>query len=240
MFTPNDFDKENVDFTKERPYAGYMYLNGGYHLVKNNISDSYNFQIGFVGPSVKMDKVQKIIHDIIGSPKPKGWQNQIGDELIIQINYEKRKYQDLDKLFDYENNIVYYGGFNLGNASTNCSGGVFYRIGKNILKNFGTKRIDYRGYNNLPLKENDFKHYGFSINLWLEGDIVARNIFLDGNSFKDSANVDKEIFVLKGGYGFSWRYKNYGFDYIRTHSSKEFKTQNYYHSYGSFIFSYNF
>ena len=240
MFTPNDFDEEDKDFSNERPYAGYMYVGTGLHTIKENTLSSLDFQIGFVGPSVKMDRVQKFVHSIIGAHQPPGWDEQIGDELILQINYEKKWYKDLDKLFDLNSNIIYYLGGNLGNASTKGVGGIFYNIGNKKTKTFGYKRIDYRGYNNIILSKTKQTH-SFTCNLWAEGSVVVRDIFLDGNSFKDSPQtVDKEIFVAKGGFGFGYTYKNFDIEYIKTFSTKEFKTQSYYHNYGSLIFSYNF
>jgi hypothetical protein len=186
-----------------------------------------------------MDQVQKIIHDLIGSPEPKGWDEQIGDELIVQVNYEKRWFNQLQ---DYDADMIYYLGGNLGNASIKAAGGAMLRLGYNREKDFGPRRIDYRGYNNIPLNGyNTHKtKQSFTVNLWLEGSLVGRDIFLDGNSFKESIHVDKEIFVAKGGFGLHYRYKEFNFDYFRTFSSKEFTTQSYYHSYGSFIFAYNF
>ncbi len=238
MFTPKDFNKEDVDFSKERPYAGYMYLGMGLHGVTKNILESFNFQLGFVGPSTKMDRVQKIIHDIIGSPEPTGWDDQIKDELILQINYERRWYFDIDE----RSSIIYYAGGNFGNASIKAVTGAFYRYGWNIQKNFAPKRIDYRGYPNIPLEGyTPYKTtYAFSFDLWIEGSVVGKDIFLDGNTFKESVSVAKKIFVAKGGFGVSYRYENFFIDYIKTFSTKEFTTQSYYHSYGSLIFSYNF
>lgn len=241
MFTPNDFDKEKVDLSKERPYAGYMYIGAAYHTITSNKLDSFNMQFGFVGPSVKMDQVQKIIHSIIGSPKPKGWDEQIGDEFIAQINYERRWFNEISPLFGNDSNLVYYAGGNLGNASIKGVGGVYYRVGWNMPKDFAPRRIDYRGYPNLPLQSTlPSSKQSFSLGLWAEGAAVGRDIFLDGNSFKESVSVDKEIFVAKGGFSLSYRYKRFFIDYFRTFSTKEFKTQSYYHHYGTFHISYRY
>ena len=241
MYTPSDIEADNIDFTKEKPYAGYMYIGGGYHKVNDDTLDSYNIQIGFVGPSVKMDEVQKMIHSIIGSPEPKGWDEQIGDELILQFNYEKRFITSLSDLGSFSQDMIYYGGVNIGNASTKLSFGGTYIFGNFQCDNFGIDKIDYRGYNVIPRDEDLLqKRHLYNFFLTFEANIVARDIFLDGNTFKDSVNVDKEVFVLKGGFGISYRYEHFLLAYLHTFSSKEFKTQDYYHGYGSFYIGYNF
>jgi hypothetical protein len=238
MYTPKSFKEEDLQ-VNERPYAGYMYIDTSFLKIKNNTLDSYTFSIGLVGPSTCMENIQKLIHETIGANEPLGWQYQIKDELILQFNYEKRWFFDLKDIHFLKNNTVFYSGVNLGNVSTKVNSGVFYKIGEKIDKNFAPRRIDFRGYNNIPLEK--YKSlYALSFNFWLEANVVLRDIFLDGNTFKDSHNVDKYPFVLKGGYGISFRYKNFEIDYLRTHSTKEFKTQTYYHHYGSLIFSYNF
>ena len=241
MFTPNNFDKEDTDFSKERPYAGYMYIGAAYHKVDRFILDSLNLQLGFVGPSTKMDQVQKMIHSLIGSPKPKGWEEQIGDELIVQINYERRWFKELEPLFGESSNLTYYIGGDLGNASIKGVGGAHYRVGWNMPKDFAPRRIDYRGYANLPIEGSIPKtKQGYSFGIWGEGLVVARDIFLDGNSFKEGVNIEKNNFVAKGGFSISYRYKRFFIDYFRTFSTKEFKVQNYYHHYGTLHLSYRY
>jgi hypothetical protein len=238
MFTPEDFDKEGADLTDQRPYAGYMYLDMGLHTIESHTLSSWNFQLGIVGPAAQMDKVQEIIHDIIGSPDPLGWEEQINNEVIVQINYEKRWLQKLDDTMS----MVYYAGGNLGNASIKGVGGAVFQKVWNMPQTFAPRRIDYRGYPDIPLQgySTYTTNHGFGVGAWVEGNIVGRDIFLDGNTFVDSISVDKEIFVAKGGFHLAYRYKNLSVTYFKTFSTKEFTTQTYYHNYGSLIFLYNF
>jgi len=242
MFTPENFDKEDANLSNERPYAGYMYIAVGLHNVFGNTLDSLTVQTGFVGPSVHMDAVQRLIHSIIGSPDPKGWNDQIKDEAIIQINYEKRVFLELQNNLAKEENLVLYGGGNLGNTSTKATIGAFYRVGEYMQKDFAPRRIDYRGYGNIPLSSQKEKlpTNGWSFGLWAEGSYVLRDIFLDGNTFKESVHVTKKPVVLKGGFLLSYRYKALTIDYLRTYSTKEFTTQDYYHSYGTLHFGYRY
>ena len=70
-----------------------------------------------------------------------------------------------------------------------------------------------------------------------EGRAVARNIFLDGNTFKDSRSVDKEPFVgdLQWGLVLTWR--NFRVSFTDVFRTREFETQKESEHYGSICLS---
>ena len=55
---------------------------------------------------------------------------------------------------------------------------------------------------------------------------VLHNIFLDGNTFKDSHSVDKESFVADLMAGFAISYGRYKFSYSYVYRTKEYKNQS--------------
>ncbi len=241
LYTPKDLNESKL-LVDDRPYAGYMYLQGALHQVKNNSLISLTTQVGIIGSSSKMESVQKFIHDLIGSPYPKGWQNQIKDEFILQLNFSRKEYYKLEDIYGYDAVLLPEYGFELGNASTRVYASTLFRWGKNVPKDFGAFLIDNTSTSKIPLhnKNKEHKKWRYYLNFSLRADAIAKNIFLDGNSFKKSHSVEKNNFILDGGYGFSIAYKRFSFDYLRRHTSKEFKTQDKYYSYGSFLFSYSY
>jgi len=241
IYTPQDLESSEI-VINDRPYAGYSYLQMALHQSNNNNLKSLTTQIGLIGPSTGMESVQKSIHDLIGSPYPQGWDNQLSDELIIQINYDTKYYIETGKLLNFNSVVIPEYGFDLGNASTKFYTSMLFRIGNTIPKDYGFAPISNTGYSRLPLETNYIpdKGWNFCLNFSLKANIIARDIFLDGNTNVESHSVDKNNFTLNGGYGFSLSYNRFSFDYIHTHTTKEFKQQNYYTSYGSMIFSYLF
>jgi len=237
MYTPQDFESSEL-IVDDRPYAGYIYLQTSLHQSLNNTLKSLTLQIGMVGPSAEMEEIQKIIHSLIGSPEPQGWQYQLKDEFIFQLNYAQKKYYDLNSA-----SIIPEFGIELGNASTKVYTSTLFRWGKNVPKDYGTYVLDNTNYSKIPLenkKEKRTQKWSYYLNFGLKANLIARNIFLDGNSYKDSHSVDKNNFLLDLTYGFSFAYKRFGVDYIRRHSTKEFKSQESYYSYGSLLFSYSY
>ncbi|MGB5966593.1 MAG: lipid A-modifier LpxR family protein, partial [Sulfurimonadaceae bacterium] len=84
------------------------------------------------------------------------------------------------------------------------------------------------------------KPWSFNFHLSSGGTFVARDIFLDGNTFSDSHSVEKNYLKGYGSFGFSGRYKNFSLGYIKTYHTKQFKTKENMHSIGSIILSYIF
>ena len=244
MYTPQDFESSQL-IVDDRPYAGYFYFQGSLHQSLNNTLKSLTIQLGIVGPSSKMKEVQKLIHSLIGSRDPQGWQYQLKDELIFQVNYSLKRYYDLDNIFKYgyTASIIPEFGVEVGNASTKAYTSALFRWGKNVPKDYGAYLINNTDYSKIPLNINqngEIKKWRYYINVGLKANLIARDIFLDGNSFKESHSVEKNNFIFDFTYGLSFAYKEFGVDYIRRHSTKAFKSQEEYYSYGSLLFSYNF
>ena len=242
MYTPQNFESSKP-IIDDRPYAGYLYLESSLHQSLDNTLQSLSLQVGIVGPSAKMKEIQKIIHTIIGSPEPQGWQYQLKDEMIVQMNYSQKKYYNLDNVFNYSSSIVPEFGVELGNASTKIYTSALFRWGKNVPKDYGTSVIDNTNYSKIPLNINEDeknKKWRYYLNFGLKANLIARDIFLDGNTFKESHSIEKNNFTADCIYGLSFAYKEFGVDYIRKHSTKAFKDQDAYYSYGSLLLTYNY
>ena len=237
IYTPKDLEAATI-IKEDRPYAGYMYIKSSLHQATKEHLHSLSMQVGMIGPSVQMDKVQEMIHSLIGSDDPMGWNFQLKNELILQLNYAYKKYVELSDSFVF---IPEYG-FDLGNASTKVYTAGLIRWGQDLPQDFGSVQMDSCSFGKIPhsvMQEyKDVLSYSFSF--WFKANLVGRDIFLDGNTFQDSHSVEKKFFVAEAGYGLSLYYGAFSIEYLRKHLSKEFKTQEKYHNYGSLFFSYNF
>jgi len=226
----------------DRAYAGYMYLQSALHQSYNNRLQSLILQAGLIGPSAHLEDVQDFIHGIIGSPIPNGWENQLSDEFTFQINYAQKYFMQVDKIFGLEAVLLPEWGLDIGNVSTRAYGALMYRFGWGVPKDYGSSTIDNNSYSKIPLspEQKYTKEWDFCFNLGLRTNAIAKNIFLDGNRNVPSHSVEKNYLTLEGIYGISLIYDHWSFDYIRTHTTKEYRSQSGYKSYGSWQFSYNF
>jgi len=84
--------------------------------------------------------------------------------------------------------IAHYGA-SLGNVRTYLNTGLTLRIGSLVPNDFGTSPIRPGGDSNAPLESNvthRFSEGGLHAFISADARVVARDIFLDGNTFTDS------------------------------------------------------
>lgn len=224
MFTPQNL-LTTLPQPNDRPYAGWTYGSVGVVSDTGKTLDNVMLTLGMVGPSSHAEDVQKFVHSAIGNPEPMGWDNQIHDEPGIIFTYE-RKWRNLYQVSPFGLGIdaTPHVGVNLGNISTEALTGVTFRFGRNLPADYGPPRI------RPSVPGSDFflatKEFGWYLFAGAEGHAVARNIFLDGNTFRDSAHVDKEPFVggLQGGIAFT--YGDTRISYTQVYTTREFDTQH--------------
>ncbi|QXD24362.1 lipid A deacylase LpxR family protein [Opitutia bacterium ISCC 51] len=89
MYTPEDIAANELIET-DRPYAAWLYLSAGFHAKNDRIQDTFEVQLGMVGPAALGEEIQDIVHDFRGIPKANGWGNQIRNELGLNLVGERR------------------------------------------------------------------------------------------------------------------------------------------------------
>lgn len=96
------------------------------------------------------------------------------------------------------------------------------RIGINLPDDFGPLRINPA----LP-GSNFFDARGFSAYAFVgvDGRAIARNLFLDGNTFEASRHVEKEPFVGDLDLGFAVALDRFRLSFTHVFRSKEYRTR---------------
>jgi len=243
IFTPTDTEETDL-IVDDRPYAGWTYLEFGIHKSSKNNLRSLNLKVGAIGKISMSQEIQNGFHEIIGNSDVKGWGNQLNNELGVNLKYTHKLLYDLDTKGNFESSIIPFVSAELGNVAINTTVGANARFGWNIPRDFGVSSIDIGADPGIPIYgeyENNKKTlWSFSINLNIAGSVVARDIFLDGNTFSDSHSVEKENFVYYTGIGFTYRYKNFVFDFIEIYNSKKFKLEDGGHGVGTLVCSWVF
>lgn len=235
IFTPGDTVASGL-LRDDRPYAGWLY--GSAELL-SRYEDGPNHQVGnvlgitlgIVGPSARADQVQKGFHDLIGIDKPQGWNNQLKDEPGILLTYTRRSQyrHDLPGRLEFETSPHIVGA--IGNVYTYAGGGMMLRLGQGLRNDIAPPNIR-PGFPGVPyLRPSTGANWYFFAGV--EGRVVARDIFLDGNSFRDSHSVDKEPFVADMQVGFAFHYEGMRIAISNVWRSREFESQMDHVQYGA-------
>ena len=207
LYTPED--KQATALLKDdRPYAACLYAGLSLQTIRYDAAkpdsrqdairqDTWQLDVGMVGPAALGKQVQNNFHELINAPKSQGWDNQIHNEPGVNLTFERKwrigRAVLLDEPVKLRSDIVPMVGLSLGNVNTYAAAGAIIRLGQDLGNDFGPPRIrpSLPGSETFDLEDP----FGWYIFVGVEGSAVARNIALDGNTFRDSPSVDKNIFV---------------------------------------------
>ena len=231
IFTPEDISA-NPAPPDQHPYAGWLYLQVSVGAEEDRrdgrtprFLDTYELEIGMVGPSAQGEEAQRGIHQWLGAPDPQGWDSQLEDEFAFAVSYDRR-WRALRVFGDFlgglEADLTPSAGASLGTLRTEARVGLAARIGQRIDSDYGPPRVrpslagveHFRGG---PLS--------WSVFAGVQGRAVGRNLFLDGNTFEDSASVDRNPLVLDMQTGISISAGAVRLAYTYVWRTEEFETQ---------------
>ncbi len=238
MFTPEDITRKTL-IADDRPFAGWLYFGWGFITQRKpiggpeyqtDIFDSFEFDLGIVGPEAYAGEIQDWWHrNVSNSPRPGGWQHQLKNEPGILMTLE-RKWRMPIPPFHKDNNYFQFDLMpnaigTLGNVFTYAGMGAILRMGHNLQSDYGPprNRPGAQGSDFFPrVRKGKFYWYFF---FGVEGRVVVRNVFLDGNTFTDSHRVDKKGFVGDLHMGFVVACKSFRLALTEVIRSREFENQ---------------
>lgn len=227
MFTPSEISISEPQ-ANDRPWAGWLYAGVALLSETPKTLESLELDIGVVGPAAQAEFVQSKWHHLIGATQPRGWNNQLDNEPAIVLIYEKKWREDVIRFAgpdsDYGIDVTPVLGGAIGNVFTYASAGLSLRIGENLPSDFGPPRIrpSLPGSGFFDLADR----FGWYIFGSAEGRAVARNIFLDGNTFTDGPSVDKKPFVGDLQVGLAIMFDQVRVTLAQIYRTREFEGQN--------------
>ena len=245
IFTPENTDASAL-VDDDRPYAGW--LNGGISLHAETARqrhgwlvdrlDSVELDLGIVGPESFAEGVQDGYHDLIGVARSKGWDHQLENEPGIALIFERKWRPAPWRAGDLEFDLIPSIGGSLGNVMTQFNLGAMARLGQSLDVDYGPPHVRPSLSGLAAVAPSDgLAWYLFA---GVEGRAVARNIFLDGNTFADSHDVDKKHLVgdFQVGAAVVWRDMRLAFTHV--FRTKEFNGQRRADRYGALSLSVRF
>ncbi|NNE32912.1 MAG: lipid A deacylase LpxR family protein [Winogradskyella sp.] len=211
-YTPNDYVSESIQFG-DRPFAAAIMIKNfmiAHHLEKQ-YRLSQSLSIGLIGPAAFGKEMQVEIHKATGNKIPRGWDNQIKNDIVLnyRIDYEKEIYQ-LNNRLTTSSNVT----LQLGTLFTNAS------VGSNIA--LGVLHTKF----NSSIYERKFQIYTYAHPMV---SIIGYDATLQGGLLNkaspytiSSGNIKR--FTAQFSYGLVIKTKTLYFEYYRSTITKEFKS----------------
>ena len=236
MYTPENKTTFEPD-PKDRPYAGWLYAGLGATTYSPTQLNTLELQVGIVGPSARQGELQNRWHELIKAARVNGWNNQLHDELGINLFAERRyapvvlaKLENGEPWFDVTQSV----NAAFGNVEISGGLGATFRVGHGLDGDFGHARLRAGGSTAEFVPTEGWSLYGFT---GIFGRAVARDIFLDGNTFRDSQSVEKRWFVPEFTAGVVGRWKRWRLSYTYVVRDEEFLGQNGPQEFGAWTFT---
>jgi hypothetical protein len=141
IWTPTDIEA-SYPLENDRPYAGYFHGEFNYISLHPEQAHRFNLTIGTTGENSYADRAQRIVHSIVGSSEPQGWEYQIDNKVVGSLGYLShfnllRKQVLSNSSWELSN----VSEANIGNFRSDVSTGFMLRFGTDLHNNFGAANI---------------------------------------------------------------------------------------------------
>jgi hypothetical protein len=226
IFTPANLTAA-APITTDRPYAGYLYTGVFWqrqadHHGRDDVAvfDHFEVNAGLVGEQSLASDIQDWIHDTFKGDDPRGWDNQLGNEVTGQFYYRRKWRIDLGSvdsqwLGDLDMQLIPQAGVALGSVYRYADAAATFRIGYQLPDDFGPGRInDLQSATGDNYLQEGWSWYAYAR---VGGRLVEHDLFLDGsNTDNPSPSVKKNTAVgeVQGGFALSYRPNaNHRFDF---------------------------
>jgi hypothetical protein len=220
LYTPGNTNPKPEE-PLDRPYAAWVYVQGDVRTQTGPVVDHLAITAGYVGPGAGGKQLQQVAHHLFRSRVFPGWNEQLRSEPTLMASFE-RSWPGLLRTGGGHADLSPYAGATLGTPYTYANVGVVARAGRNLPDDLpaaqislGTVPDGYRGA------------AGFGWYAWagIDARAVARNVFLDGNSFRSGPHVTRNPLVadIQLGVVVAWPRARAGLTLVQR--SREFDGQ---------------
>ncbi|HET7463864.1 MAG TPA: lipid A deacylase LpxR family protein [Longimicrobium sp.] len=222
IFTP-EIDGENP-VLGQRPYAGWLYASATASVQSARRTRGVGVELGVTGRASLAEAVHTTWHRIAGFIPPEGWQHQLGFEPAFRIHYDDRVL--LADVHDGRGvrvaTLEPAWGADAGTLHVGAHAGVEARAGWAVPHPWSAAADRGAGPASL---------YGIAR---VRQDAVARDLFLDGSTFRGSVRVERRPLVWERELGAGARYRGFTLEYRALTRGREYRTQSAPHTWGTF------
>ncbi|MGJ3230944.1 MAG: lipid A deacylase LpxR family protein [Oceanicaulis sp.] len=188
LYTPRDITLANPP-ADDHPYAAHLSFQWFATAAEPDAENTILIDVGVIGPSAGGEFIQEGWHQLIDGDEPNGWDYQLKNEIVFALAGQRVARHPGPSLGGLETDAVTHAGLTLGTLRTSISAGATLRAGFGLDQAFAPPRLRPAiGPSSLYRPCDGVAGYVFA-GLGAYG--VARDVFLDGNTFRNSRSVEK-------------------------------------------------
>ncbi|ABD05317.1 conserved hypothetical protein [Rhodopseudomonas palustris HaA2] len=198
IYTPDRDTRGTYTPGVDRPFGGWLYT--GFSVAQETGRrqlDSFELQVGAVGGNASLAQaVQSSFHSVLGQASPVINGYELRNEPGILLAWDRRWKFGTAFGNGFGVDIIPSLGLTAGNVFTYGEAGAIVRFGRALSTTWGPTviRPGVSGANFVS-PDPDAPFWGFSLFGGAQARGVARNIFLDGNTFSSGLHVSRDAFV---------------------------------------------
>ncbi|HEU4558687.1 MAG TPA: lipid A deacylase LpxR family protein [Longimicrobium sp.] len=225
IFTPRVDGAAPV--TGQRPYAGWLYASAMAAVQTAARVRRVGVELGVTGTASLGEAVHTTWHDVAGFDEPQGWDNQLAFEPAFRIAYDESVL-----LADVRSGGVRVAtlapawGADVGTLRVGAHAGVAARAGWAVPHPWSAAADRDAGPASV---------YALGR---VQQNAVARDLFLDGSTFRNSIHVEKRPLVWEYELGGGVRFRGFTLEYRALTRGREYQTQPEAHTWSTFELRY--
>lgn len=202
MVTPRDLTRKIPD-PADAPYVGALWLGAGQVSLREEVADIVGLRIGVMGPASGARRTQTLIHSVIGSDRPQGWDTQGPNRLLLGVErYRGWRLASTDEGDGRPHaDAVVVAGATLGNLQSSAGASLLLRYGTRLKRSYpASLRQELRSADPVLLGTGWFVYAG------LYADRVFSQAGIGRNRYADSSTAElrhtQSVAVAGVAYGF--------------------------------------
>jgi lipid A 3-O-deacylase len=219
IYTPARSADDPIAAPGSRRNAGWLYLSQSARALDGGHSDELTVTVGVTGPPSLGEFTQKLAHSAAPAlNRPADWSDQIAFEPGVIVRYEQR-WRAVISEHSIGLDIIPRWAASLGNVSTAAELGAEMRIGWHLRHPW------------LPADGP----WTLALVAGTSGRAVARDLFLDGNTFRADHDVGHETFVGSGDVGVELRFRRLLLAYRAVNDTRAYANGPRWHPWASMV-----
>lgn len=205
MQTPGDITRREL-IENDLPYVGLLLWQTSLHAWDDRVADKLSLTLGLAGPAAAAKHTQKAVHRLTNSDDPKGWDNQIHNELAFRVGAERLwRLVDAPAANGFGFDLIGIGNGGVGTLQSSLGTGLSLRFGRSLDRTFPSATV-MPGREVNPLAGS--RGAAWSVFANVLGQYVANELGVDGNTFRDSHSQPLEHWQgqMVAGVSIGWEH----------------------------------